>query len=170
MSARHCTLFLLLVAGAAFSGQGIKAPGSRLSDLDRTLYTCTGSGAVTLCRAEGKAPEHLGLPVLGMTLEYRGELLNRTTVLFDEARFAEVEDRLTGQFGAPEVHDEQLRSGMAGAIVNRVRVWRRDANVAMLEQFSGKITSSALRYLTADDYRDLMRTRDAARVRGSRDL
>jgi len=44
-----------------------------------------------------------------------------------------------------EVHDEQLRSGMAGAIVNRVRVWRNGGNVVMLEQFSGKITSSALR-------------------------
>ena len=59
---------------------------------------------------------------------------------------------------------------MAGAIVNRVRVWRRDGSVAMLEQFSGKITSSALRYLTSDDYRELMRARDAVRVRGTRDL
>jgi hypothetical protein len=40
----------------------------------------------------------------------------------------------------------------------------------MLEQFSGKITSSALRYLTSDDYRELMRARDAVRVRGTRDL
>lgn len=170
MSVRHCTLLFLLVAGAAYSAQGIEALGSRLSDLDRTLYTCAGNGAVILCRAGDRSPEHLGLPVLGMTLEYRGELLNRTTVLFDEARFAEVEGRLTGQFGAPEVHDEQLRSGMAGAIVNRVRVWRRDANVAMLEQFSGKITSSALRYMSADDHRELMRARDAARIRGTRDL
>jgi hypothetical protein len=164
-------VFFLLLAGAASGAQGIEALGSRLSDLDRSLYTCAGTGARTLCRAGGKSLEqHLGLPVLGMTLEYRGELLNRTTVLFDEARFAEVEGRLTARFGAPEIHDEQLRSGMAGAIVNRVRVWRRDDSVAMLEQFSGKITSSALRYLTSDDYRELMRARDAVRVRGTRDL
>lgn len=170
MSARHCTVFFLLVAGAASGAHDSEALGSRLSDLDRRLYACIETGALTLCRAGGKSLEHLGLPVLGMTLEYRGELLKRTTVLFDEARFAVVEGRLTARFGVPEVHDEQLRSGMAGAIVNRVRVWRTDGNVVMLEQFSGKITSSALRYLTPDDYRELMRARDAVRVRGTRDL
>jgi hypothetical protein len=170
VSARHCSVFLLLVAGAASGARGIEPPGSRLADLDRTLYSCAETGAGTLCRARGKSLEHLGLPVLGMTLEYRGELLNRTTILFDEAQFAEAEGRLTARFGAPEAHDEQLRSGMAGAIVNRVRVWRNGGNVVMLEQFSGKITSSALRYLTPDDYRELMRARDAVRVRGTRDL
>ncbi len=74
------------------------------------------------------------------------------------------------RFGAPEVHDDRLRSGMAGAIVNQVRVWHRDANVVMLEQFSGKITSSALRYLSSDGYRDLMRARDTVRLHGIRDL
>ena len=59
---------------------------------------------------------------------------------------------------------------MAGAFVNRVRVWRRDGNVTMLEQYYGKITISALRYLTQDDFRELMRARDAERVRGTRDL
>ncbi len=170
MSARHCSVFLLLVAGTASGARGIEPPGSRLADLDRTLYSCAETGAGTLCRARGKYLEHLGLPVLGMTLEYRGEFLNRTTILFDEAQFAEAEGRLTARFGAPEAHDEQLRSGMAGAIVNRVRVWRNGGNVVMLEQFSGKITSSALRYLTPDDYRELMRARDAVRVRGTRDL
>ena len=91
-------------------------------------------------------------------------------MVFDEARFSEVEERLTARYEAPEVHDEQLRSGMAGTIVNRVRVWRSHGNVVMLEQFSGKITSSALRYLTTDGYRELMRARDAVRVRGTRDL
>lgn len=170
MSARHCTALLLLLAGAASGAQDIEALGSRLSDLDRRLYSCAENGAHALCRAGGKPLEHLGLPVLGLTLEYRAGLLDRTTVMFDETRFADVENRLTARFGAPEVHDEQLRSGMAGAIVNRVRVWRRNGNVAMLEQFSGKITSSALRYLTTDDYRELMRARDAVRVRGTRDL
>ena len=170
MSGRGCAAFLLLVAGAASGAQGIEALGSPLADLDRRLYSCAETGAHTLCRAVGKSLEHLGLPVLGMTLEYRGELLNQTTVLFDEARFAEVEDRLKAEFGAPGLHDEQLRSGMAGVIVNRVRVWRSGGNVVMLEQFSGKITSSALRYLTADGYRELMRARDAVRVRGTRDL
>jgi hypothetical protein len=160
----------LLIAGAASGAPGIETPGSQLSDLDRTLYSCARDGALTLCRAGGKSLEHLGLPVLGLTLEYRGDVLSRTTVLFDEAHFSEVEDRLTARYKAPEVHDEQLRSGMAGAIVNRVRVWRSDSEVVMLEQFSGKITSSALRYLTTDGYRELMRARDAARVRGVRDL
>ena len=170
MSARHCTVLFLLIACAASGAQDIEALGSRLSDLDRSLYSCAETSAHTLCRAAGKSFEHLGLPVLGMTLEYRGELLNQTTVLFDEARFAEVEGHLTARFGAPEIQDEQLRSGMAGAIVNRVRVWRRDRDIAMLEQFYGKITRSALRYLTSDDFRELMRARDAVRVRGTRDL
>ena len=170
MSPRHCGAFLFLLAGAASGAQGIEALGSQLSELDRGLYTCAGTGVNTQCRARGKPLEHLGLPVLGVTLEYRSELLNRTTVLFDEARFAQIEGSLTARFGAPEIHDEQLRSGMAGAFVNRVRVWRRDGNVAMLEQHSGKITSSALRYLTQDDFRELMRARDAGRIRGSRDL
>ena len=170
MSPRHCAGFLFLLAGAASGAQGIEALGSPLSALDRGLYTCAGTGVNTQCRANGKPLEHLGLPVLGVTLEYRSELLNRTTVLFDEARFAQIERSLTARFGTPEIHDEQLRSGMAGAFVNRVRVWRRDGNVAMLEQYSGKITSSALRYLTQDDFRELMRARDAERVRGTRDL
>ena len=170
MSPWHCAGLLFLLIGTVSGEQGIEALGSQLSALERGLYTCAGTSLNTQCRANGKPLEHLGLPVLGVTLEYRSELLNRTMVLFDEARFAEVEGRLTARFGAPELHDEQLRSGMAGAIVNRVRVWRRDGNVVMLEQFSGKITSSALRYLTADDYRQLMRARDAVRVRGTRDL
>ncbi len=170
MRERICAAFLLLVAGAASGAQGLEMPGSPLSDLDRTLFSCVATEALTVCRSEGKPLEHLGFPVLGMTLEYRGELLNRKTVLFDEARFAEIESRMTAQFGAPEIHDEQLRSGMAGAILNRVRVWRRDREVVMLEQFSGKITRSALRYLSVDDYRELMHARDAVRVRGTRDL
>ena len=170
MSPWHCAGFLFLLTGAASGAQDIEALGSPLSALDRELYMCAGTGVNTQCRARGKPLEHLGLPVLGVTLEYRSELLNRTTVLFDEARFAQIEGSLTARFGAPEIHDEQLRSGMAGAFVNRVRVWRRDGNVAMLEQYSGKITSSALRYLTQDDFRELMRARDAERVRGTRDL
>jgi len=166
----HCAGFLLLLTGTVSGAQGIEALGSQLSALDRGLYTCAGTGVKTQCRARGKSLEHLGLPVLGVTLEYRSELLNRTTVLFDEARFAQIEESLTARFGAPEIHDEQLRSGMAGAIVNRVRVWRSHGNVVMLEQFSGKITSSALRYLTTDGYRELMRARDAGRIRGTRDL
>lgn len=170
MSARYCALFLVLIAGAASGAKGIEALGSRLSDLDLKLYSCARNGELVLCRARGKSLEHLGVPALGTTLEYRGELLNQTTVVFDEAYFSEVENRLAARYDAPEVHDEQLRSGMAGAIVNRVRVWRSDGKVVMLEQFSGKITSSALRYMTADGYRELMRSRDAVRVRGTRDL
>lgn len=170
MSQWHCAGFLLLLTGVASGAQGIDALGSRLSGLDRGLYTCTGTGASTQCHANGKSLEYLGLPVLGVTLEYRSELLNRTTVLFDEARFAQIAGSLTARFGVPQIHDEQLRSGMAGAFVNRVRVWCRDGTVAMLEQYSGKITRSALRYLTRDDYRELMRARDAVRIRGTRDL
>jgi hypothetical protein len=166
----HCAGFLFLLTGTVSGAQGIEALGSQLSELDRGLFTCAGTSVNTQCRARGKPLEHLGLPVLGVTLEYHSELLNRTTVLFDEARFAQIERSLTARFGTPEIHDEQLRSGMAGAFVNRVRVWRREASVAMLEQYSGKITSSALRYLTPDDYRELMRARDAERVRGTRDL
>jgi hypothetical protein len=166
----HCAGLLFLLAGAASGAQGIEALGSPLSELDRGLYTCVGTSVSTQCRAGGKSLEYLGLPILAVTLEYRSELLNRITVLFDEARFAQIEGSLTARFGAPEIHDEQLRSGMAGAFLNRVRVWRRDGDVAMLEQYFGKITRSALRYLSPDDYRELMRARDAGRVRGTRDL
>jgi hypothetical protein len=166
----HCAGFLFLLTGTVSGAQGIEALGSQLSDLDRGLYTCAGTSVNTQCRAHGKPLEHLGLPVLGVTLEYRSELLNRTMVLFDEARFAQIEGSLTARFGAPETHDEQLRSGMAGAFVNRVRVWRRGGNVTMLEQYYGKITSSALRYLTQDDFREIMHARDAERIRGTRDL
>ena len=72
-----------------------------------------------------------------------------------------------------DVDKFEARTGffsMAGTIVNRVRVWRREGNIAMLEQYFGKITTCALRYLAPDDYRELMRSRDAVRVRGTRDL
>jgi hypothetical protein len=170
VNARHCPVFLWLIAGAVSGAADVAAIGSRLSDLDHGLYSCALTGALTVCRAAGKPVEHLGLPVLGITLEYRGERLDRTKVLFDEKRFAEVERRLTDRFGPPENHDEQLRAGMAGTIVNRVRVWRKGGNMAMLEQYSGKVTTSALRYLAPGGYRDLMRSRDATRVRGTRDL
>ena len=133
MSPRNCGAFLFLLTGTVSGAQGIDALGSQLSELDRGLFTCAGTSVNTQCQARGKPLEHLGLPVLGVTLEYRSELLNRTTVLFDEPRFAQIEGSLTARFGAPEIHDEQLRSGMAGAFVNRVRVWRRDGNVAMLD-------------------------------------
>ncbi len=68
-------MFLLLVAAAAAGAQGTEALGSRLSDLDRSAYSCTEVGARTLFRARGKSLEHLGLPILRMTLEYRAELL-----------------------------------------------------------------------------------------------
>jgi len=170
MSGLVFAVSLLVITVAASAAQNIEVPGSRLSSLDRALFSCIETEALTLCRAQGKSLEHLNLPVMGITLEYREELLNRTTVLFDETRFADVENRLTARFGTPEVHDEQLRSGMAGTLVNRIRVWGGGGKVVMLEQFSGKITSSALRYLTPDDYRELVRARNAVRVRGKRDL
>ena len=170
MSARHCPVFLLLVAGAVSAAQEVEALGSPLAALDRTRYSCTTNAEHTLCRPAGNSLDHLGLPFLGMTLEYRGELLQRTTVLFDEAHFADIESRLTARFGTPEHHDERLRAGMAGTITNRIRVWRGGGEIAMLEQYSEKISTSALRYLAADDYRELMRSRDAMRVRGTRDL
>ena len=170
MSARHCPAVLLLIAAAVSSAQDVAAIGSRLADLDRGFYSCARTGALTLCRPAGKSLEHMGLPVLEITLEYRGEFLDRTTVRFGEGRFAEVERRLAERFGAPENHDEQLRAGMAGTIVNQIRVWRNGGDIAMLEQYSGKITTSALRYLASDGYRELMRSRDAMRIRGTRDL
>lgn len=170
MSAQRWPVFLLLVTGAVSGAQEVEALGSRLAALDRARYSCTKNGAHTLCRPTGGSLDHLGLPFLGMTLEYRGELLQRTTVLFDETRFAEVESRLTALFGTPEHHDERLRAGMAGTIINRIRVWRSGGDVAMFEQYAEKITTSALRYLPADDYAELMRSRDSMRVRGTRDL
>lgn len=170
MSARCWPLSLLLVAEVVSGAQEVEALGSRLAALDRARYSCTKNGAHTLCRPAGKSLDHLGLPLLGMTLEYRGELLQRATVLFDETHFADIESRLTARFGTPEHHDERLRAGMAGTITNRIRVWHSGGDVAMLEQYSEKITTSALRYLAADDYQELMRSRDSLRVRGTRDL
>jgi len=170
VSARPCPVFLLLVAEAVSGAQEVEKLGSQLAALDRARYSCTTNGAHTVCRPAANSLDHLGLPVVRMTLEYRGELLQRKTVVFDETHFGYIESRLTARFGTPEHHDERLRAGMAGTIINRIRVWRSGGDIAMLEQYSEKITTSALRYLAADDYQKLMRSRDSMRVRGTRDL
>lgn len=170
MIARTAAAAVLLVTGAAFGADDTGVLGSPLSGIDRTVYSCFTSTARTICKAGGGGMEHLGLPVLTVTREYRDELLRSMTVMFDEARFADVERRMSARLGAAESADERLRSGMAGVITNRVRIWRSGSAVIVLEQFAEKITRSALRYLTEADYAELMRRRDAARVRGARDL
>jgi hypothetical protein len=155
---------------AAAAAQSIDDLGKSLSELDSSAYGCRASGSRTVCRRNEQDLMHLGLPALAVTLEYEHELLGQVTVMFDERYFADVEIRLNSSFGVAEPRDEKLRSGMAGILVNRVRVWRRASGFVMLEQFAEKVTRSALRYLTTAEYAALVQRRNAARIRGIRDL
>jgi hypothetical protein len=160
----------LLAAAIAAASPGIVSIGAPLSGLDRGDHDCKMMEKQVVCQRSGTEIRYRGLGALAMTLEYEEELLRRVTVLFDEAQFAEVEHRLDADFGTGEAHDEKLRTGMAGAIVNRIRVWRAGGETLMFEQFSGRISTSALHVLSEADFETEMRRREASRVRGMRDL
>lgn len=160
----------LLAAAIAAASPGIAPIGAPLSGLDRADHDCKSIEKRVLCQRSGSEIRYRGLGALAMTLEYEEELLRRVTVLFDEAQFAEVVRRLDADFGVGEAHDEKLRTGMAGAIVNRIRVWHAGGETLMFEQFSGRISTSALHVLSEADFAAEMRGREASRVRGMRDL
>lgn len=160
----------LLGAAAEEPLREIASIGSPLSSLDRGAYDCSVIAERTLCQRSGPGIRYCGLVALAMTFEYEKELLRRIRVLFDEAQFAELARRMDAEFGTGEAHDEKLRTGMAGSIVNRIRVWRDAAEVVMLEQFSGRISTSALHIFSSADFDAEMRNRRAARARGMRDL
>lgn len=159
-------LFLAVADGPRAS---IEKIGSTLGDLDQSAHACKPDGRVTVCRPEGHVM-HVGVPVREMTLEYRDDLLGTIRIVFDENRFQTLAHRLRGELGPGETHDERLRAGMGGIIVNQILVWRSNAGIVMLEQYSVKVTLSSLRYSTLSAFDDLMRERDRRRIRGLRDL
>lgn len=148
----------------------VMAIGSPLSALDREAFDCRVHQERLACQAQGGAQHYRGLAVHAMTLEYEAELLRQVTVLFDERQFEDALRQFEDEFGAGAVHDEKIRAGMAGVIVNRIRAWRECDEVRMLEQFSGRLGLSALQVFTAADFAAEMSRRQATRVRGLRDL
>jgi len=173
----QCALLLpgLMLAAAATAvfaaGESTAmAIGSPLSALDRDAYDCRDQGNRVICQAKGGPLQFRGLAALAMTLEYDPELLRQVTVQFDEGRFEDAVLRLEADFGAGAVHDEKIRAGMAGVIINRIRAWHDRGQVQMLEQFSDRIGVSALHILSATDFEAEMLGRQATRVHGLRDL
>ena len=173
----RCALLLpalMLAAGAttvfAVDESTAKAIGSPLSALDRGAYDCRDQGNRVSCQAQGGPLRFRGLAALAMTLEYDSELLRQVTVQFDERQFEAVLRQLEAEYGAGAAHDEKIRAGMAGVIINRIRAWHERGQVQMLEQFSGRIGVSALHIFSATDFEAEMLWRQAARVRGLRDL
>lgn len=174
----QCALLLpclVLAAGAtavlaAGESTAEEVIGSPLSALDRGAYDCRERGNRLICQAQGGPLRFRGLPALAMTLEYDAELLRQVTVQFDERQFEDEVRRLEADFGAGAVHDEKIRAGMAGVIVNRIRAWHGRGQVQMLEQFSDRIDVSGLHIFSAQDFEAEMFRRQATRVRGLRDL
>lgn len=170
--------FLALAPALAAAGSVAMAAGvatamavdSPLSALDRGAYDCRARQGRLVCQARDGALHFHGFAALAMTLEYEAELLRQVTVLFDEGRFEDVLRQLQADFGAGAVHDEKIRAGMAGVVVNRVRAWRKCGEVRMLEQFSGRFGISSLRVFSVADFEAEMTRRQAAQVRGLRDL
>lgn len=144
--------------------------GSPLSALDRGAYDCRERGNRRICQARGGPLRFLGLAALAMTLEYDAELLRQVTVQFDEGQFENALRQLEADFGAGMVHDEKIRAGMAGVIINRIRAWHERGQVQMIEQFSHSIGVSAVHIFSETDFAAEMRKRQVMRVRGLRDL
>lgn len=165
---------LMLAAGvtAVFAADKLTttAIGSPLSALDAGAYDCRDQGTRVVCQAQDGPLRFRGLAALAMTLEYDSELLRRVTVQFDERQFEDALGQLEADFGAGAVHDEKIRAGMAGVIVNRIRAWHERGQVQMLEQFSDRIGVSALHIFSEPDFEAEMLRRQAAGVRGLRDL
>lgn len=173
----QCALLLpgLMLAAAATAvfaaGESTaKAIGSPLSALERGAYDCRDHGTRVICQVQGGPLRFRGLAALAMTLEYQSELLRQVTVQFDERQFEDAVRQLEADFGAGAVHDEKIRAGMAGVIINRIRAWHERDQVQMLEQFSDRIGVSALHIFSAMDFEAELLRRQAARVRGLRDL
>lgn len=161
---------LLMPAASAADALTTMAIGSPLSALDRDVHECRALQGRQVCQARKGTLQFHGSAALAMTLEYEAELLRKVTVLFDEARFEDVLRQLQADLGAGATHDEKIRAGMSGVVVNRIRAWRRCGEVRMLEQFSGKVAVSALQVLSEADFEAEMSRRVAERVRGLRDL
>ena len=59
---------------------------------------------------------------------------------------------------------------MAGSFNNEINVWNNNKRIIFFEQFHKKITFSALRVLSPNDYKMIMEKREGKKIRGVRNL
>ena len=101
---------------------------------------------------------------------YENEKVIENIVIFDESNFNFVKIELLNQLGPSKKIVEKLNAGMAGSFNNEINVWNNNKRIIFFEQFHKKITFSALRVLSPNDYKMIMEKREGKKIRGVRNL
>jgi hypothetical protein len=171
MRALPAALVLLAGSGICAGLPGFPAPGSELKSLDLSGYTCVRGAQELACRRpESGSAVLYQVPVTGNTLVFQDGALTRVSVAFSETRFDDVLGAMRADLGPGEEGSELLKAGMGGTFANRFAVWRQNGHVLLLEQYFGRVVTSALTQMTREEFTRLMAVRESQRVRGARDL
>lgn len=162
---------LVAVSGFCAGLPNLPAPGSPQQSLDLAGYACVRGTTERVCRrAEGGPATIYRVPLKQSIWVFRDGALVRASVAFDEARFDDVLRAMRAELGDGEEGAELLKAGMGGTFSNRFAVWRRNDQVLLLEQYFGRVVTSALTQMRAEEFERLMAVRESERVRGARDL
>lgn len=171
MRAWSAALVLLAGSGLAAGLPNLPAPGREQQSVDLAAYLCTRSAQELTCRqpAPGAAVLYQ-VPVSAYVLVFRDEALARASIAFDEPRFDDVLKAMRAELGAGEEGSELLKAGMGGAFPNRYQLWQQDGQVFLLEQYFGRVLTSAVTQMSKEEFERFMAVRESQRVRGARDL
>jgi hypothetical protein len=125
----------------------------------------------TVCRPAPRAlPSFAGVPVQRVELVFRDDRLEQVAGRVHEPHFAALEAFVVGRNGAGQDCSIRFRAGMAGDLLNRILLWRRDGQALVIEQFQGKIDRSAFTYGTAAAMAGMVREKTAYPPGSFRDL
>ncbi len=143
--------------------------GSAIGALDRSRYVCATVEIQARCR-QASSGELFEVPTREQTLIYLDGRLDQVHTAFDEDRFEQMLQALEARLGRGELSTELLRAGMGGVFPSRLAIWRLDDEIVLLEQYSDRITRSAIWIMGPGSFAEMMSARDRQRVRGVRDL
>ena len=130
--------------------------------------TCSANETGQVCSpAAGSADTFAGLPVRRVELRFAQDRLARVTVRLSDREYDALLDFLRMRFGESDDRSFRARGGMASEFEAGVHLWQAGGVSLVLEQFAGKIDSSALTYGNQAAMADLVRSKTSY-PRGSR--
>jgi hypothetical protein len=130
--------------------------------------TCSAAETGDMCSpAAGATDTFAGLPVDRVELLFAQDRLARATVRLSDRDYDALLDFLRARFGESDDRSFRARGGMASEFEAGVHLWQAAGVSLVLEQFAGKIDSSALTYGSEAAMADLVRAKTSY-PRGSR--
>jgi hypothetical protein len=143
--------------------------GVTRAEIGRQLpLACSAAETGDLCSPSvGATDTFAGLPVHRIELRFAQDRLARATVRLSDRDYGALLDFLRVRFGESDDRSFRARGGMAAEFEAGVHLWQAAGVSLVLEQYAGKIDSSALTYGNEAAMADLVRAKTSY-PRGSR--